>query len=87
VGGDFLDPLYSWDQNGNQSPRDFKKKRGSPSRRSLQDILQWGAGSFGAPSRGAGATSEPAVEVSAKGRDEPVRSNLPEVSSDLSPGS
>jgi hypothetical protein len=67
-----------------QSPQDFKKKRGSPSRGSLQEILQWGTGSSGTPSRGAGATSEPAVEVSAKGRNEPVVSNLPEVSSKTS---
>jgi hypothetical protein len=70
-----------------QSPQDFKKMRGSPSRRSLQEILQRGAGSSGAPPRDAGATSEPAVEVSAKGRVEPVVSNLPEVlSRTLLPG-
>jgi hypothetical protein len=39
----------------------------------------WGeVGNSGAPSRGAGATSEPDVEVSAKDRDEPVVRNLPE---------
>jgi hypothetical protein len=55
-----------------QNPQDFKKKRGSPSRGSLHEILQRGAGSSGEHSRGAGATSEPAVEVSAKGRVEPA---------------
>jgi hypothetical protein len=67
-----------------QSPQDFEKKRGSPSRGSLHEILQQGAGSSGASSRGTGATSEPATEVSAKGRDEPVVSNLNEVSSKTS---
>jgi hypothetical protein len=60
-----------------QSPRAFKKKRGSPSRGSLHEILQQATGSSGEPSRGAGATSEPAVEVSAKGRVEPAVSTLP----------
>jgi hypothetical protein len=67
-----------------QSPQDFKKKRVSPSRGSLHEILHQGAGSSGEPSRGAGATSEPAVEVSAKGRVELAVSNLPEVSSKTS---
>jgi hypothetical protein len=63
-----------------RSPRDFKKKRGSPLRGTLQETPQRGAGSSGEPLRGAGATSEPTVEVSAKGRVEPVVRNLPEVS-------
>jgi hypothetical protein len=50
-----------------------ERRRGSLVGRSLeQEILQWGAGSSGAPLWGTGATSEPAVEVTAKGRDEPV---------------
>jgi hypothetical protein len=63
-----------------RSPRDFKKKRGSPLRGTLQETPQRGAGSSGEPSRGAGATSEPTDEASAKGRVEPVVRNLPEVS-------
>jgi hypothetical protein len=38
-----------------------------------------GAGSSGAPLRGPVATSKPAVEISAKGRDEIAVRNLPEV--------
>jgi hypothetical protein len=60
-------------------PRDLKQKRDSPSRSSLQEILRQGARSFSAPLRGPAATSEPAVEISAKGRDELVVRNLPEV--------
>jgi hypothetical protein len=41
-------------------------------------MLQQGAGSSGEPLRGPVATSEPAVEISAKGRNEPVVENLPE---------
>jgi hypothetical protein len=67
-----------------QTLQDFKKKRDSHSRRSLREILQQGSGSSGAPLRGAGATSVPTVEVSAKSRDEPVVRNLPEVSSGTS---
>jgi hypothetical protein len=44
-----------------------KKKRDYPSRRS------------GAPLNGPPATSKPVVEMSAKGTDEPVVRNLPEV--------
>jgi hypothetical protein len=58
--------------------QDFKKKRDSAPRRSLQEILQGGAGSSGGPPRGAGTTSKPAAEISAKGRDEPVVRNLPD---------
>jgi hypothetical protein len=61
------------------SPQDLKKKRDFPSRRSLQYILQHGAGISGAPLRGLAATSKPAVEISASGRDEPMVRNLPEV--------
>jgi hypothetical protein len=49
--------------------------------RSLQEILQQGAGSSDAPSRGADATSKHTVVVSAKVREEPVARNLPEVTS------
>jgi hypothetical protein len=59
--------------------KDLKQKRDSPPRRSLREILQQGAGSFGAPSRRPVATSEPAVEISAKDRDEPAVLNLPQV--------
>jgi hypothetical protein len=60
-------------------PKDLKKKRNYPPRRSLREILQQGAGSSGVPIRGPVATSEPAAVTSAKGRDEPVVRNLPEV--------
>jgi hypothetical protein len=83
AGGDLLNPHYSWDHYGYQNektgPQDLKEKRDSPSRRSLQDILQQGDGSSGAPLNGPVATSEPTVEISAKGRDKPVVRNLPEV--------
>jgi hypothetical protein len=48
------------------------KKKGSSPRRPLQEILQRGTGSSGAPSRSSHATSELAAEISAKGRDERV---------------
>jgi hypothetical protein len=57
-------------------PKGLKQKRDSPSRRSLQEILRQGAGSSGAPLRDQATTSEPVVENSAKGRDEPVVRNL-----------
>jgi hypothetical protein len=47
-------------------PKDLKQKRDSPPRRSLCEILQQGAGRSGAPSSRPVATSEPAVEISAK---------------------
>jgi hypothetical protein len=62
-------------------PKDLKQKRDSPSRRSLQEILQQGAGSSGAPIRSPAATSEPAVEISGKDRHEPVVRNLSDVKS------
>jgi hypothetical protein len=72
-----------WDCNGNQKgktgPQDLKEKRDSPSRRSLREILHQGAGSSGAPVSGPVATSEAAVEITAKGRDKPTVRNLPEV--------
>jgi hypothetical protein len=52
-------------------PKDLKRKRDFPPRRSLREILQQGAGSSGAPLRGPAATSETAVEISANDRDEP----------------
>jgi hypothetical protein len=63
-------------------PKDVKQKRDSPSRRSLREILQQGAESSGAQLRGPAATSEPAVEISTKDRDEPVVRNLFEVKSE-----
>jgi hypothetical protein len=60
-------------------PQDLKDKRDSPSRRSVREILQQGAGSSGAPLSDPVATSEPAVEISAKGRDKPMVRNLPEL--------
>jgi hypothetical protein len=60
-------------------PKNRKQKRDSPSRRSLREILRQGPGSSGTPLSGPAATSEPAVENSAKGRDESVVRNLPEV--------
>jgi hypothetical protein len=44
-------------------PQDLKGKRDSPSRRSLREILQQGAGSSGTPLWGLVATSVPAVEI------------------------
>jgi hypothetical protein len=61
------------------SPRDLKEKRDSPSRRFLSEVLQQGAGSSGALLSGPVANSEPAVKISAKGRDKPMVRNLPEV--------
>jgi hypothetical protein len=75
-----------WDKNENQKvlktgPQALKRKRDSPSRRSLREILQQGAGSSGTLLRGPVATSKLAVEISAKDRDEPVVRILPEVKS------
>jgi hypothetical protein len=53
-------------------PKGLKQKRDSPPRRSLREILQQGVGSSGEPSRRPVATSKPAVEISAKVRDEPA---------------
>jgi hypothetical protein len=66
-------------KNKTNGPKDQKKKRDSAPRRSLREILQQGAGSSGVPARGPVATSEPAAVISAKGRDEPMVRNLPEV--------
>jgi hypothetical protein len=60
-------------------PKDLKRKRDSRSKRSLREIFQQGAGSSGTLLRVPVSTSEPAVELSAKGREEPVVRNLPEV--------
>jgi hypothetical protein len=51
-------------------PKDPKKERDSPSRKSPREIVQQGTASSGAPLRGPAATSEPAVEISAKGMEE-----------------
>jgi hypothetical protein len=68
-----------WDHYGNQNkktdPQDLKEQRDSPSRRTLEEILQQGAGSSSAPLK----TSKPAAEISAKHRAKPVVRNLPEV--------
>jgi hypothetical protein len=45
---------------------------------SLRERLQQRAGSSGEPLRNPVATSELAVEISAKGKDKPVVQNLPE---------
>jgi hypothetical protein len=58
--------------------KDLKLKRDPLPRGSLREMLQQGAGSSGEPLRGPVATSAPAVEISAKGRNEPVVQNLPE---------
>jgi hypothetical protein len=63
-------------------PKDLKQKRDSPPRRSLREMLQQGAGSSGAPLRGPAATSEPAVEISAKDSYEPAVRNLSKVRSE-----
>jgi hypothetical protein len=59
-------------KNKTNGPKDQKKKRDSPPRRSLREIPQQGAGSSGVPARDPVATSEPAAVTSAKGRDEPM---------------
>jgi hypothetical protein len=56
----------------------------SHTRRSLQEILQQGAGSSGVLSRKLVMNSEPAAKVSAKGRDEPEVQNMPEARSGTS---
>jgi hypothetical protein len=47
--------------NKTTGPKDLKKRRDSPTRRSLWEIIQQGAGSSGASIRGPVATSEPAA--------------------------
>jgi hypothetical protein len=56
-----------------------KRKEGFRFKEIPTRILQQGAGSSGELLRGPVATCEPAVEISAKGRDEPVVRNLSEV--------
>jgi hypothetical protein len=58
--------------------KDLKLNRDPLPKGSLREMLQQGAGSSGEPLRGPVATSEPAVEISAKGRNEPVVQNLSE---------
>jgi hypothetical protein len=65
--------------NKTTGSKDLKETRGSPPRRSTREILQQGGGSSGVPLRGLVETSETAVEISAKSRDELVVRNLPEV--------
>jgi hypothetical protein len=65
--------------------KDLKLKGDSSPRRSLQRILQQGEVSSGTSLKGPVATSKPAVELSANGRDEPVVRNLPEVKPETTP--
>jgi hypothetical protein len=58
--------------------KDLKLKRDSPSMGSLRERLQQRPGSSGEPLSSPVATSEHAVEISAKGKDGPVVQNLPE---------
>jgi hypothetical protein len=67
------------EKNKTNGPKDLKKKRDSPPRRSLREILQQGAASSRVPARDPVATSEPAAVISAKGRNEPLVRNLLEV--------
>jgi hypothetical protein len=48
----------------------LKEKKGSPTGRSLCEILQGGAGRSAAPSRGTNATDKPSAGTSAKSRNE-----------------
>jgi hypothetical protein len=57
--------------------KDLKLKRDPPSRGSLREMLQQGAGSSGEPLVEPVATSEPAVELPVEGRKEPAVQNLP----------
>jgi hypothetical protein len=57
--------------------KDFKLKRDTPPRGSLLEMLQQKAGSY-EPLRNPVPTGEPAVEISAKGKDKPVFKNLPD---------
>jgi hypothetical protein len=82
AGVDLLSPHYSWDQYGNQ--KQYKNRSSGPKGKEgfpLKEIPKRntspGAGSSRTPLRGSVATSKPAVEISAKGRDEPVARNLP----------
>jgi hypothetical protein len=62
----------------NQKPVVKQTERDSPPRGSLRQMFQQGAGISGEPLRGPVAASEPVVEISAKGKDEPVVQNLPQ---------
>jgi hypothetical protein len=65
-------------KNKTNGRKDLKKKRDSPPKRFLREILQQRAGSSGIPARDPVATGESAA-VTAKGRKEPLVRNLPEV--------
>jgi hypothetical protein len=67
--GHFLDPLYSGDCTWT-ALEDSKTRRDFLVVRSLQETLEHRAGTSGMPSPSTSATSEPATEVSAKGRDD-----------------
>jgi hypothetical protein len=74
VGGDILDPLYTWDRKWVPRKRKllYKTLKGIL----YQEILQRGTERSVASSRSADATSVPTVEISAKVRDEPIVRNL-----------
>jgi hypothetical protein len=73
AGGDLLNPHYSWDHYGDQNkrtgPQDLKKAEGLPFKQIPTRNTSAGAVSSGALLRGLAATSEAAVEISAKGRE------------------
>jgi hypothetical protein len=52
-----------------RGPKYLKRKRECPSRRSLREILQQGAGSSGSPLSGPAPTSELAVKILPKDRN------------------
>jgi hypothetical protein len=66
-------------QNKTNVPKDLKRRGILPPRRSLREILQQGAESSGVTARDPLANSEPDAVISAKGRNEPLVRNLPEV--------
>jgi hypothetical protein len=68
-----------YNQNKTNGRKDFKKKRDSAPKRSLREILRQGAGSSGVPAKDPVAPGEPAAVISAKGGNEPLVRNLPEV--------
>jgi hypothetical protein len=84
VGGDLLNPRYSWDCNRDQinqhnRSKGPKKEEGLPYKEIPMRNTSAGAGCSGAPLRDPVTTSEPAADISTKGRDEAVVRNLPEV--------
>jgi hypothetical protein len=65
-------------KRGKKTVRTQKERGGSLPGRSLRELFQRGAESFGEPSTDAAATSEPSAETLA-GWDEPLVRNPPEV--------